>query len=626
MYSLLTNRIKSIKNWSGPLILVVTDLANLAKPLEEKKDYQSIKESIVNINTVFSQVNDLVIRFNIDEHLLSLGQDNKTHSGISVSHEDTIQSIAEKILKVISSMEEVSLQIQNLSNSLINIVNNMKSNPDDLGIHEKELNEVLPKLSDSVNYFISYLILDMELCINRFFLRERRAVTAKKKKFDIEEAIQNPGSLRRHFGLKDGENIPIMLARKELADLNKKNDLSKSEKKLKGRLNLFLNVLYPASKKNKKAGIDDQEITYSYQEILVNSDLTDRRLPVIHAQSKNDGPVLWLTACSHGDEVGGVAVIHEIFKRLQESHLICGSVHAFPLMNQSAFEVGEREIPIGEEDLNRKFLDEESGDGPSKPDGSLADRIAFQVFHSIKATSPSLVLDLHNDWTYSIPHTLVDPAPKEGKEGKEAHKKSCDFASKLGLVVVSENDESVSGDGWESTLSGSLVAHGIPALTIELGESRVINDNNVSTGVSLVFNALAELGMIKNENENGNQFVHPTVHIFGEHALHYSDLPYSEESGIVRFRVQPGDPVKIGDVLADVYNVFGKVIETLHAVNDGIVLGHGDTSVAQPGLPILSFATKTEPKQPEEKDETVDLVEETVPSTETPDLSQKDRD
>ena len=33
------------------------------------------------------------------------------------------------------------------------------------------------------------------------------------------------------------------------------------------------------------------------------------------AESKNQGPTVWITACGHGDEVGGMVVIQEIFKK-----------------------------------------------------------------------------------------------------------------------------------------------------------------------------------------------------------------------------------------------------------------------------------------------------------------------
>ena len=42
-------------------------------------------------------------------------------------------------------------------------------------------------------------------------------------------------------------------------------------------------------------------------------------------------------------------------------------------------------------------------------------------------------------------------------------------------------------------------------------------------------------------------------------------------------------------VLREIYSAFGKLQETMQAMEDGIVLGHTDTSVAFPGKPIMAF-------------------------------------
>jgi hypothetical protein len=75
---------------------------------------------------------------------------------------------------------------------------------------------------------------------------------AKKKKLDVSKAIKKPGSLRRHFGLKEGEKIPVGKATEEYKRLQGKESLTKKELSLLRKLSLFLNVLKPAGKKEKK--------------------------------------------------------------------------------------------------------------------------------------------------------------------------------------------------------------------------------------------------------------------------------------------------------------------------------------------------------------------------------------
>jgi predicted deacylase len=129
----------------------------------------------------------------------------------------------------------------------------------------------------------------------------------------------------------------------------------------------------------------------------------------------------------------------------------------------------------------------------------------------------------------------------------------------------------------------------VPAITLELGEPYVINEKNVEYGLGAIWNILAALDMIEPPQE---RFTYPVPPAYSAgRLLRYSDKPYSSKSGILRFLAQPGDEVKRGQPLAGIVNAFGKQEETVRAVHDAIVLGHSDTSVVFPGMPIMAFGT-----------------------------------
>ncbi|MDQ7824432.1 MAG: succinylglutamate desuccinylase/aspartoacylase family protein [Candidatus Eremiobacteraeota bacterium] len=321
---------------------------------------------------------------------------------------------------------------------------------------------------------------------------------------------------------------------------------------------------------------DVQRIRYSFLRIMTGSDLSVRRLPLMEIRSINEGPMVWLTACAHGDEVGGVVIIQEIFKRLRKSPLLRGSVCAFPMMNPLGFELASRNITPSMEDLNRSF--------PGNRAGSFAERIADLIFSTIIASNPALVLDLHNDWRQSIPYALIDPYP--GLSHIEAYERAKTIGLKSGFVLISEHKDSPDSIGWERTLSGSLIKHGIPALTLELGESCVVNEENVRYGVSSIWNILADKGMVNDEGES-SVFRLPLQ--FNDRILRYSHQPVCPVSGIVRFSVKPGDVVRRGQTVARIYGVFGRLQATIPAQEKAIVLGISDSSVAFPGVPIIAF-------------------------------------
>ncbi len=320
----------------------------------------------------------------------------------------------------------------------------------------------------------------------------------------------------------------------------------------------------------KRAKNPSLNIEYSFIKILTGSDLSIRRLPIMAIKSINPGPVVWLTACIHGDEVGGIVIIQEIFKKILKKPLLQGSIYAFPLMNPAGFETTSRYITLSKEDLNRSF--------PGNKNGSLAERITDKIFSTIKETKPALVLDLHNDWKKSILYTLIDP--ENSVKNKEVYEKTKTFSKKSGFPIVLDTEE------VKGTLTYTLLQNNIPAIALELGESYAVNERDVELGVKSIWNILSYLGIVEPLEEPFSYPIHKAVE---NKILRYSSHPISSTSGIIRFLVKPGDIVTKNQPVARIYNAFGKLLETLHALDDAIVLGYSDFSVALPGTPIICF-------------------------------------
>ena len=285
---------------------------------------------------------------------------------------------------------------------------------------------------------------------------------------------------------------------------------------------------------------------------------------------RNPGPVVWMTACMHGDEVAGLVIIQEIFRTIRRC-LLRGTVHAFPLMNPIGFETISRNITFSREDLNRSF--------PGNANGSLGERIACQIFSRIMDTSPGLLLDLHSDWRQSIPYVLLDR--KSGEISGSVYEFSRQICQKSGFCIIEDNDEI-----W-SSLTHNLLLRDIPAVTFELGESYVVNEKIIDYGVSSIMTILADFKMVEPALQGFRYPMHQDYKT-GQ-ILRYSDQPCCTKSGIIRFLVKPGDLVETGQAVAKVYNAFGKLQETVTAVSKSIVLGNADSSVVFPGMPVMAF-------------------------------------
>lgn len=315
----------------------------------------------------------------------------------------------------------------------------------------------------------------------------------------------------------------------------------------------------------KKASPPKVKYNFSFMKVMTGHDLSVRRIPIMKIEHERSGPVVVLTAGMHGDEIGGTVVIQELFKQLK-FELNSGTIYAFPMLNPFGFENTSRRISISNEDLNRSF--------PGNPTGSLAQRIAAMIMEKIRVLQPDLVLDLHNDWNKSIPYVVIDILEDKNKLALLHH-----YANRSGLPAIQEVDT------IHTSFSYNLNIYGIPALTLELGESLIINEKNIIYGTNAVLNLLSELEMTKQSNELGFKI----PEIIQNKVLSYSSNPLCSASGIIRFAKKPGDLVKEGEKIARVYNAFGKHTETIRSVHNGIILGHNDYAVSYPGSPVMAF-------------------------------------
>ena len=241
------------------------------------------------------------------------------------------------------------------------------------------------------------------------------------------------------------------------------------------------------------------------------------------------------------------------------------------MMNPIGFETISRNITLSREDLNRSF--------PGNADGSLGERIAYQILTRIMESAPDLLLDLHNDWKRSIPYVLLD------RESDLITGSVYDYATQIcrrsGFCIIEDNDE------IRSSLTHNLLLRKVPAVTFELGESYVGDEQIIDYGVRSILNILSGLEMIDASGQTFSYPLHPGYQ--PGQVLQYSDKPCCTKSGIIRYLVRPGELVESGQVVARIYNAFGKLLESITAVDRSIVLGNADSSVVFPGMPVMAF-------------------------------------
>ncbi len=282
--------------------------------------------------------------------------------------------------------------------------------------------------------------------------------------------------------------------------------------------------------------------TYFGDDVSVHLRVINARLP---------GPVVFIIAAIHGDELNGVGVVHDL---LFEGglDLKCGAVVLVPVANVFGFESNERYLP-DRRDLNRSF--------PGSPNGSLAARLAHVIFTQVVQLC-DFGIDLH---TAAIQRTnypnvrgrLADPGVKRIAEA---------FGGELIL----------NGAGPAGCFRREATQAGCPTICIEAGEPWKMEPAMVQFGVRGVRNVLAELGLIAS----------PRIPPPYQTRITSTSWIRAQVGGILRFHVAPGQIVRAGQAIASNYSLLGQHQNILKAPADGIVLGMTTLPTVKPGEPI----------------------------------------
>jgi len=330
---------------------------------------------------------------------------------------------------------------------------------------------------------------------------------------------------------------------------------------------------------------------------------TPERLPVLVAEGEDggEGPTLWVTAGIHGNEVTGVAVAQDVMTDDLPGQ-IRGTVVCLPTLNPAGLRRNARTSYYDDEDPNRYFpdADEESARPPSVQ--QLIDERIYEAF----ADSADALVDLHTAHVGSMPFLIRDRVLYGERRTEAAARDLADdlhaLVTAFGLPVVNEYaaEEYTEQRLQRSTAGAALNDAGVPAFTAELGGHAVVEERTREAGVEGLRNVMRELGVLAGDPDPDAVGFESPVDFPVKRAVH----PHAEESGVVRHRVEAGDVVAEGDVVADVCTPHGDRKTTAVTDHDGYVLGRMHGVAAYENDALASMAVRDDgdlvvPRDPE---------------------------
>ncbi len=343
------------------------------------------------------------------------------------------------------------------------------------------------------------------------------------------------------------------------------------------------------------------ELVYGWFEVAELPTGHVERLPVLIAQGREVGPVFWLTANIHGDELNGMAAIHEVVRpELLEN--LRGTVVAIPSLNPAGLRVGKREPYIDPHDPNRTFpgYTKPSADSTDEEreqkNPSIYEAAMARLFDVIKETADFLI-DLHcyglQASCFTIRDRVLYRSEDERAAAEELYRRTDEMCQVLGLPVVNESQASryVDAKLHRSTSGAALNEAHIPSFTVELGLTGGVDPAAVTAGATGIRNVLKWAGLLPGVPEPITNVPVPQLPFNTQR----ENQPRARASGILRYRVRPGDIVRKGDLIATLSDIHGRLLPKdgeIRAESDGWIISLTRGAICYQGQSVTNMGVR----------------------------------
>ena len=278
---------------------------------------------------------------------------------------------------------------------------------------------------------------------------------------------------------------------------------------------------------------------------LINNVSID--IPVIVMNGVEDGPTLLLMSTQHGIEIQGIEVIHRVMLKEVKPSKLKGAIIGIPVGNPLAYMHHQYLSWIDNLDVGRVRAD--------RPNGNTTERLAYALW-SEAWSKADLIVNIHCN---TRPDSLIYQWINIGNP--KTREKIIRMAKAAGVTTI-VSEEPV-GEDAPPTLGNLAARNGIPVLLFELIDGRWISEPSTTVGVRAILNIMKEFKMIEGEIEpqTGITIIPGTNRFYG--------ILRANKGGLIRFFKKPGEFIRKGEKVAEIYNLYGEVIEEVKMPVDG---------------------------------------------------------
>ena len=283
---------------------------------------------------------------------------------------------------------------------------------------------------------------------------------------------------------------------------------------------------------------------------------TEISLPVRVLHGKKPGPVLFVSAAIHGDEIIGVEIIRRLLNNVSLRNL-SGTLMCIPVVNIFGFIQHQRYLP-DRRDLNRTF--------PGAAKGSLAGQLAY-VFNNEIIKRSDFGIDLHSAALHrtNLPQIRVS----------EDRPRAAEMAEHFGAPII------VTSKLREGSLRQTAADSDVDVLLYEAGEALRFDELAIRLGVKGILRVMSELGMgVRRQRK------------VGAIPMRSSRTQWirAPEGGIFRAIKTIGDHVEVGELLGWLSDPMGDEDVPLEAQVGGLVIGRSNLPIVNQGDALMHIA------------------------------------
>lgn len=287
------------------------------------------------------------------------------------------------------------------------------------------------------------------------------------------------------------------------------------------------------------------------------SSYTPLSMPVHVIHGKSEGPVVFLSAAIHGDEINGIEIIRRI-RHTKSIARLRGTLVCVPIVNVYGFFNHTRYLP-DRRDLNRSF--------PGSMHGSLAARVA-RIFATEVVDKCSHGIDLHTGSNHrtNLPHVRANLDNPECAR----------LAKAFGAPVI------INANLRDGSLRQYALEKGLSMLLYEAGEGLRFDNLSIRAGVRGVLNVLRTLGMLPQRKKQ------PEQKSIEARASQWVRAP---QAGLLRIEAPLGARVQLGQVIGKIADSIGDNETQVASPVTGIIIGRNNLPVVNEGDALFHIAS-----------------------------------